>query len=193
MTEVNREQPKIGSIAIGWWKGLQSEIRSDGHRAGNPGALARLRRADLAGAAMEEVAIDLFKRLAAISALKSNLRRDTLFERTALVAAVLAHVHEHDNRKVAAVAGEKEPGSDQRTLHPLRLRRLFAAHNPADCLVAFRRLVALLGKKANVADLAETLLEWPDEKRGDARRTRWAFDYYGAGRAAPEDRDHIAA
>ena len=189
MNDVNR----IGSIAIGWWKGLQSEIRPDGHRAGNPGALARLRRADLAGAAMEEVTVDLFKRLAAVAARRSNFRRDVLFERTALIAAVLAHVREHDNRKVAAAAGEKAAGSDQRALHPLRLRRLFAAHNPADCLVAFRRLVALLDKKVNVADLAETLLEWPDEKRGDTQRTRWAFDYYGAGRAAPEDRDQVAA
>jgi CRISPR system Cascade subunit CasB len=189
--EVDRE--RVGSIAIGWWKGLQPEIRSDGHKAGNPGALARLRRADLVGAAMEEVTIDLFKRLAPPAGLRSDFPRHALFERTALIAAVLAHVREHDNRKLAAAAGEKKVDSDQRALHPLRLRRLFAAHNPADCLVGFRRLVALLDNKANVADLAETLLEWPDEKRGDSRRTRWAFDYYGAGRAAPEDQSLGAA
>ena len=45
--------------------------------------------------------------------------RDNLFERTALIAAVLAHVSEHETRRVAAAAGEKN-GGDQRVLHPLR-------------------------------------------------------------------------
>ncbi|WP_374310244.1 type I-E CRISPR-associated protein Cse2/CasB [Methylocella sp.] len=45
--------------------------------------------------------------------------------------------------------------------------------------MAFRRLVALLGGTANVADLAESLLDWPDETRGESRRRRWVFDYYG--------------
>jgi CRISPR type I-E-associated protein CasB/Cse2 len=187
--QVAREQPTIGSITYRWWNTLRPESRSDGSRAGNPGALARLRRADLCGAAMEEVTIDLFKKLEPISPLPRNL----LFERAALVAAVLAHVREHDGRKVAAVAGEKMPDGEQHVLHPLRLRRLFAARNSTDCLIAFRRLVALLGNKANVADLSQTLFDWPDELRGDTRRTRWAFDYYGAGSAAPEDHDQAAA
>jgi hypothetical protein len=39
--------------------------------------------------------------------------------------------------------------------------------------------------RANVADLAESLLDWPDHARGDQRRRRWAFDYYGASAAEP--------
>jgi CRISPR type I-E-associated protein CasB/Cse2 len=142
----------------------------------------------LTGAAMEEVTIDLFRRLAPIS----KLPRDVLFERTALIAAVLAHVREYETRKVAEAAGEKTVDA-QRVVHPLRLRRLFAARTPADSLIAFRRLIALLGKKANVADLAESLLDWPDERRGDERRRDWAFDYYGARSAAPEDHEQVSA
>jgi CRISPR system Cascade subunit CasB len=135
---------------------------------------------------MEEVTIDLFRRLPRI------LPQDLLFERAALIAAVLAHVRIHAARKVAEAAGESI-SEDRRNLHPLRLRRLFAARTPADCLIVFRRLVALLDKKANVADLAESLLDWPDAARGDRRRTRWAFDYYGAAIAMPDDNGQAAA
>jgi len=181
-------RPSMGAIAFAWWSNLQPGFDPGSRRRGDPGALARLRRADLIGAAMEEVTIDLFRKLTPAS----KLPLDLLFERTALIAAVLAHVRTDDTRKVAARAGEKK-GEDQRLLHPLRLRRLLAAHTLADCLIAFRRLVALLDRRANVADLAESLLDWPDAIRGDRRRTRWAFDYYGAANAAPDDRGQAAA
>lgn len=185
--EQKEKQPTIGGVALGWWNSLQPEPQKDGRRGGNPGALARLRRADLAAAAMEEVTNDLFRKLAPVA----KLPREMLFERTALIAAVLAHVREHESQKVAAAAGEKN--GDQHVLHPLRLRRLFATHSVPDCLIVFRRLVAVLDKKANVADLAESLFDWPDEFRGDRRRRRWAFDYYDAGTAVPEDHDQAAA
>jgi CRISPR type I-E-associated protein CasB/Cse2 len=184
----DEKRPTVGAIALAWWSSLQRGAEHDGRWRGDPGALARLRRADLVGAAMEEVTIDLCRRLAP----SSNLRPNQLFERAALIAAVLAHVRDNDVRKVAAAAGEKV-GDDRRILHPLRLRRLFAARTPADCLIAFRRLVALLDKKANVANLAASLLDWPDAARGDTRRTRWAFDYYGAAIATPDDHGQAAA
>jgi CRISPR type I-E-associated protein CasB/Cse2 len=191
MTNLQQEEkrPSPGLIALRWWDSLRPQSKQGGRKGGNPGALARLRRANLAGAAMEEVTIDLFKRLAGVS----KLPRDVLFERAALIAAVLAHVREEDDRKVVAAAAGEQIGDDQRRVHPLRLRRLLAAQSDADSLIAFRRLVALLGKRVNVADLAESLLDWPDAVRGDKRRRRWAFDYYGAGSAAPEDNDQVAA
>ena len=42
------------------------------------------------------------------------------------------------------------------------------------------------GKKVNIKDLAQSLLEWNDEEKGDRCRTCWAFDYYDAGFAAPD-------
>lgn len=186
----DERKPTIGSVALGWWSSLQPEARPDGRRGGNPGALARLRRAGLLDAVMEEATIDLFHRLRDVP--RGAALGQLLVERAALIAAVLAHVRDRETRKVAAVAGEKS--GDQRVLSPLRLRRLFATRSPADCLIAFRRLVALLGKEANVADLAESLFDWPDEFRGDGQRTRWAFDYYGAGSAAPsENQDQAVA
>lgn len=191
MTDPSDQKPKtIGDIALEWWERVTPVTRTNGRRSGDAGAFARLRRADLNGAMMEEWTSELFRSLRPVA----KVHPKTLFERAALIAAVLAHVRDDDGAKrVAEAAGEKR-NSDQRVLHPLRLRRLFAARNPPDCLIAFRRLVALLGKKVNVADLAESLFDWPDEMAGDRRRTRWAFDYYGAGSTAPNgDQDQAAA
>lgn len=184
MEREEQERRTIGSIAFAWWSALQPGPAGKGR--GDPGALARLRRADLVGAAMEEATVDLARRLAAASKLPS----DVLFERAALLAAVLAHVREHDPRKIAAVAGEKM-AEDRPRLHPLRLRRLFVTHAPGECLTGFRRLAALLGAEVNVADLAQSLFDWPDSARGEGQRRRWAFEYYGASIATPED--HAAA
>jgi CT1975-like protein len=46
-------------------------------------------------------------------------------------------------------------------------RRLLNMRGEEDCSIAFRRLVALLGEKVNIADLAETLLDWNDVEKGD--------------------------
>jgi CRISPR type I-E-associated protein CasB/Cse2 len=184
----NETKPMIGKAALGWWSALQPDPDRKAKTKGDSGALARLRRAGIDAAATEEVTFNLYCRLEPAA----PFRGTKLLERAALIAAVLAHVREHDPRKVAMAAGEKS-GDDQRVLQPLRLRRLLAARSPDESLVAFRRLVALLGHTANVADLANCLFDWPDELRGDSRRTRFAFDYYGAGAAAPRDTEEAAA
>jgi CRISPR system Cascade subunit CasB len=178
----DESKPNIGKAALTWWNALQPDPDKSKKKKGDSGALARLRRADINAAAAEQATFDLFYRMESAA----SFRGTKLLERAALIAAVLAHVREHDPRKIAAAAGQ-ETGDDQRVLQPLRLRRLFTAKTPAECLIAFRRLVALLDHTANVADLAECLFDWPDELRGDSRRTRFAFDYYGAGAAAPGD------
>jgi CRISPR type I-E-associated protein CasB/Cse2 len=102
-----------------------------------------------------------------------------------LVACVLAHVREDEPRpKVARAAGPQPNGES--LLSALRFRRLLNVRGEEDCSIAFRRLAALLGKKVNIKDLAQSLLEWNDEEKGDRCRTCWAFDYYDAGFAAPD-------
>jgi hypothetical protein len=49
----------------------------------------------------------------------------------------------------------------------------------------FREAVLLRGGAVPIPDLARSILDWLDDDRGDRRRTRWLFDYHGAGIAAP--------
>src|SRR5262245_20677920 len=111
-----QKTPTVGAIAFSWWRRLQPGTELAGGRGGDPGALARLRRVSLVDAAIEEVTVDLARRLAQACNLPPNL----LFERAALIAAVLAHVRANDVRRVAAAAGKKI-GEDRHVVHPLRL------------------------------------------------------------------------
>ena len=164
-----------GGIAHRWWTSLQP-ARERGYK-GDAGALARLRRGSLIDAMTEPETVRLHREL--------GLARQT-FSRAALVACVLSHVREDQpGLKVARAAGPQSSG-EAGVLSALRFRRLLNIRGEEDCSVAFRRLVALLGEKVNIADLAESLLDWNDEEKGDRCCTRWAFDYYDAGVAAPD-------
>ena len=66
-----------------------------------------------------------------------------------------------------------------------RFKHLVSARGDEEILIAFRRVVAMLGRTANVKDLARLILSWTDDEAGDRARTRFAFDYHGAGFAAP--------
>lgn len=165
-----------------WWASLQ-DYRADG--SPNPtrdrAALARLRRAAAPTEALDEPAVfDLYKRLGfggGTSELESRLPR------VAVAATVLAHVRPSpgangSRRRLAEMLGQGERPS----MSPLRFKRLLTADDDQDILVQFRRAVALAGaRNIDVGDLAVSLLEWDR----DSRRMRWAFDYHGAGSAAP--------
>lgn len=182
---MNRDdEKKVRDIAWKWWAALQPA--GLGRRKGDAGALARLRRARISDAVLEQVTVNLYRNL------KPYLGgpKFDAFETTALVATVLAHVREHDGgRPVARAAGTS--GETKARLSPLRFRKLLNARDAEDCLIAFRRLVSLLNYRANVGDLALSLLEWNREGLGDRRRTRWAFDYYDAGSAAPSQEEVV--
>ena len=148
---------------------------------GDRAALAKLRRASsVMEAAAEPVTADLYKKLKL-----THVERD--LPRAAIVAAVLAHVRDGTSEKVARAIGTPRAGDGSTALvTPLRLKRLLAAREPDDVLVAFRRVVAILDHTANVRDLATQILAWTDGEQGDITRTRFAFDYHGAGQFAPD-------
>ena len=161
-------------IATRWWSGLQS-YRSDG--TNNPGAdrgaLARLRRANLIETMEDPVAFDLFRQL--------GWRDPNRLIDVALCAGVLAVVRQDDRSAHAARQLGAQSGSDRPVLSALRFRRLIAAETPQDRLTALRRAVLLANATTNVHDMAGACLDWSDE-----RRRRWAFEYYDAARAAPQ-------
>ena len=186
MTAPDHPQLRWGQIARRWWEMLHDTTRKDGspNPARNPAALARLRRAARPVDALEEPSVfDLHRQLGF-----SRHEFERRLSRVAVVAAVLAHVRVDAKpgsngfrRRFADLLGRGE----RPLMSALRFKRLLAATEDTDLMITFRRAVALAGKKdIDVGDVAETLLDWSDR-----RRMQWAFDYYGAGSAAPKQND----
>jgi CRISPR system Cascade subunit CasB len=172
------------TLAIAWWRALQpDEGRARPQdRSGDRAALARLRRAgSLAEAMAEEATIDLWRRLAA-----GEHRR---LARIATIAHVLAHVREHVDQTAMRRVGRQRFGDEESAkLKPLRFRRVLAARDDEELMREMRRLVLLADRRLDVGNLAASLLFWRDN-----RRARWVFDYFAAGRAAPEAATEAAA
>lgn len=178
--------PKRDQVARRWWASLQ-DFRADGtpNRGRDRAALARLRRASTPTEAVDEPAVfELYKRLGF-----GEREVERRLPRVAALAAVLAHVRSDAasgesgfRRSFAEMLGHGE----QPPMSPLRFKRLLSAKTDQDILVQFRRAVALAGaRNIDVGDLAASLLAWDK----DERRMRWAFDYHGAGFAAPDKTD----
>jgi CRISPR type I-E-associated protein CasB/Cse2 len=178
--------PDRGARAFAWWKRLIDPDRGD------PGSLARLRRARSTLEALNVPAgASLARRLGAAHADAPDWRtRDTLD-----LARLLAHVKEHDaaNRPMQAAgwkkfAGDKresEAGDDRPRLSEARFRRLYETGDGEEKVAAFTRLVALMDGVVKVDALANDFLLWNHPDVGDRVRERWAFDYYHAWTAAP--------
>lgn len=167
-------------LARSWWTSLQPVDTDKVKLPGNRAALARLRRCSspLEAAAEPETAA-LFRRL--------NAHPNDI-GRIAALASVLAHVREEPKSapRIARAIGAPPNGKPEEALiKPVRFKTLMAARTDEELLISFRRVVALLDRKANVTNLAELILGWTDDDHGDRVRTRFAFDYHGAGFAAP--------
>lgn len=169
------------NAAAAWWRSLAPITTEDGRLLpGDRATLARLRRASsVIEAAAEPATVELLKALK----LKPS---DENIERTAVLAIILAHVRENAEEKIARALGPPPGGEPSKArLKPLRFRRLMAARTPDELLTAFRRVISILDRKANVKDLSRLILGWTDDEAGDRLRTRFAFDYYDAGAYAP--------
>jgi CRISPR system Cascade subunit CasB len=188
MMASSEPQMRRGQIARRWWAELQGADQNDGvHRGRDSAAVAHLCRASSPMDAIEEPTVfDLYKRLGF-----GQRDIDRRLSRVAVVAAVLAHIR---SDAAASESGYRRRfaetlGGDPPLMSALRFKRLLAAATDQDLLTAFRRAVALAGSKnINVEDVAASLLGWSDD-----RRMRWAFDYYGAGIAAPKPVETVSA
>jgi CRISPR system Cascade subunit CasB len=165
------DQPNMAARALGWWHAMQPDAPDGGDRA----AAARLRRCAIVADAMQEPATMLLFRCL-------GLQRHEDLPRAALLAAVLAHVRAHAPGAPFARAVGPQQGDDATTaaISPLRFRRLLQARTPDEQLAAFRRAIALARDAANVADLAQSLLDWNEKTR-----RRWIFQYWNADERAP--------
>ncbi len=156
------------SACLAWWG--QVTNREIGRSRAD---LARLKRAASPLDALSLSTVhDLNRRLAAVGA---DLRLQP--ERLALIARVLAHVDIHDRATLAEGMGQGDP----KPFSALRFDRLIRTTDSEALTTQLRRALAVVGHRANVAQLARDLRWWDD-----ATRARWCFDYHGAHFAAPD-------
>ncbi len=174
-----------GQKVLEWWNGLQPKTDKSGKvtSPGDPGALARLRRASSPiDALTEEQAIRLAKRLGA------SLDDQARLARIGALAAVLTHVKTHrdkdDKKRAQHMARQLGPDSkgDNAVMSSLRFQRLIAAREPADLMREMRGAVKLLKGTANIRDIGDAFYWWSDKTR-----IAWTYDYWGAGDADPDN------
>ncbi|CAK0779898.1 CRISPR system Cascade subunit CasB [Azospirillaceae bacterium] len=176
---MTKEERVSKSIFRNWWQDIQRfDEKGKPNFWANPAALARLRRCgSVIDAMTEDVTIDLFRFL--------KMSHASQLPDVALIAMTLAHVREDDkdkSRAILAVGRERSDDPESAKMSPLRFRRLLSCRkeNSDDLAREMRRFIALAGKKVNVGDLGVSLYYWNDRTRAE-----WAFNYYGAGNAAP--------
>jgi CRISPR system Cascade subunit CasB len=183
MTQQEPKQDKHVHPARLWWKQLQpSKTGINEYSRGDRAALARLRRCSTwVEAAAEPQTLTLFHML--------RKSKDWELPRVAVLATVLAHVREDvEHQKLADNIGKHAGKRDEQAkLSENRLRRLLTATGDDEILTAFRRLVAIMDQKANVADLAQNILYWDHPETGDSTRMKFAFHYWKVGSAAPSN------
>jgi CRISPR system Cascade subunit CasB len=193
------DKPSRATLAAAWWRGLQ-DLTAEW--APNPNsdraARARLRRATPEEALTDGAVHALYRRL------WGDSFRDDHMALTLRLALVLVHVRPSEagskdskQKTFGEAIGRTTLGDpDSAPLKPLRFKRLLQARANEDIIRQFRRAVDLAGNKANVQDLARLLLSWTDDQphtngdktytKADRIRTKFAFDYFGAGAAAPQ-------
>lgn len=173
MSETERKSQE--ERAADWWLDLQ-DTTEDGrvNPRADRAARARLRRATPSKAITQDAVNRLYR------ILWGSVFAPWKMKLTVRIALVLAHVRKQDAKLFGEALGE---GGENAVLKPLRFKRLLQAEDEEDIIREFRRAVELLGNAANVRDLARLLLNWPKEQT----RTRFAFEYFGAKAAVPED------
>lgn len=179
-----------GARALGWWRRHVDPANGKV----DPATRARLRRARSHLDVLRiEPAVALARQLGA--APKSRAAPAWRTYAALDLARVLAHVKEHESRHPMRAAGwkrfpyettESEAGADRPLLSDARFKRLLETGEGEEKVLAFTRLVALLGGTVNVPQLANDFLVWNHPEHGDRVRERWAFEYLHAGSAAPD-------
>jgi CRISPR type I-E-associated protein CasB/Cse2 len=161
-----KRTPEATKAILSWWHKMHPDKQSGerGDRAG----IAKLRHAaTVMEASMEPAVISLCYDLG---------RRAEEMSQVALIAAVLADLREiTSGESIARALGQPE---DTPLCSASRFRRILEASELDVQLTAFRRALALLKHRGNLADLVQSLLDWNDSACCDSRRQRWLYDYY---------------
>jgi CRISPR system Cascade subunit CasB len=182
MMESVLAEPRPRHAAREWWTKICDP------RTGDPGARARLRRCRGTNDVLAIPGGILLARLTG-DLPKGTDRASLRFSRALDLARVLAHVTEdagtHPMREVGwpMFPGSRREGDAERgpKLSESRFRRLVQSESGEDLVAQFKRLIALMNGRANVAVVSDAF-RWWDHPDGRTKQ-RWAFEYFNAGAA----------
>lgn len=157
--------PLVLTQVVKWWSNLQGP-RFTGERA----MLRRLKSPN-------EVALqgNYFTLLESVLEIEeAEIFRGAITSRLPLIAGVLAHVEQDTpGCPVAKAMGMKKQGSDRPVMSDLRFRRLLRTEDSPELYIMMIRIIRMLGNKADVKDLVQSLYFWNDQTRKS-----WASQYY---------------
>jgi CRISPR system Cascade subunit CasB len=144
----------LGKVLQQWWTDLQER---NGDRA-------ELRRAETVA---DVILLPAFHR--ACVRFKPFFKEDEQWEvRLAAVLGLMAHIrHTHPEQALALQMAGSPP-----VVSELRFRRLIQ-RDRADLYVSMIRVLRMLGNKANLHDVANSVYYWGDKVKRD-----WAFAYF---------------
>jgi CRISPR system Cascade subunit CasB len=146
------------AAVLEWWKTLED----------NKGGRAELRRAKK----LEQVFYSpqfhgLYRKISPI-----GWRNE---KKIALMAGVLAHIRsDAASQSVATQMAAPGKSGSKAVLSGLRFRRLLQHDSPEELYIPIIRIIRLLDKKINIADLAQSLYWWNSRTKMD-----WSLSYYG--------------
>lgn len=146
----------LGEALLQWWDQLQAR---NGDRA-------ELRRAQTV---IDVTLLPVFQRACVRFSPYFQYERDESWKpRLAAILGLLAHVRQRNPDQSLAIQMAGSPP----VVSELRFRRLIQ-RNRADLYVSMIRILRMLGNRANLHDLANSVYYW-----GDDVKRRWAFDYF---------------
>lgn len=144
----------LGEVLQQWWTDLQER---NGDRA-------ELRRAETV---TDVILLPVFQR--ACLRFKPFFKEDEQWEaRLAAVLGLMAHIRYHHPEQALALQMAGHPP----VVSELRFRRLIQ-RDRADLYVSMIRILRMLGNKANLHDVANSVYYWGDKVKRD-----WAFTYF---------------
>lgn len=190
---MKRQRYKPGSDVLFWWRELTGNTNGNAGETnkGDRAAVARLKRVSEPVMALSQPSVArLAKRLTDNDpAVTSERKREEKLQRIGVIAAVLAYVKTNKDKQTARLLGPANNEDDSAAMSSLRFHRLLAARGPDELMREMRNAVKLLDGAANVADLADSLYHWDD----DRTRIRWTYAYWNAADATPEQTEQKIA
>lgn len=160
-------QPPVMGEFLSWWNVLHAETAPGPVRADR----AALRRADSINAVTCLPAYQrVFHRMLAKHEGAPWTHREQ--DRIAALIGLAAHLHERDDTSLPLAMSQRAEGVDRNAVSDLRFARLLDSPDLDALFVGLRRVMPLIGHRADPAQMANDLFGW-----GDHVKKRWAYAY----------------